>query len=82
MNVCGNKYNPRQVMLLQQALKQPYFSYTVIGHCWAQSVSYQTARSDLLTLAKDGLLTVRKTGRNLNFMLADGWREKINAGFD
>ena len=60
--------NYRQQSLISHAVRHPGFVYTIAGHGARQSVVYQTARTDLLTLAKLKLLEQRKTGRVLVFV--------------
>ena len=60
--------NHRQQALLTHALKHPGFAYTIQSHCTRQAVVYQTARTDLLGLARATLLEQRKVGRTLVFV--------------
>lgn len=59
--------NLRQVVLIEHALKHPGFDYTIYGHRRSHSVSYATARSDLLELEKKGLLRSFRVGREFHF---------------
>ncbi|HXG71647.1 MAG TPA: Fic family protein [Gemmatimonadaceae bacterium] len=59
--------NPRQLALLNHALKTPAGRYTIESHQRSHGVSYQTARSDLLSLRDSGILAQRKTGRAFVF---------------
>ncbi len=60
--------NHRQQSLISHAVRHPGFIYTIAGHGSRQSVVYQTARTDLLSLAKLKLLEQRKSGRVLVFV--------------
>ncbi len=60
--------NHRQQSLISHAVRHPGFVYTIAGHGARQSVVYQTARTDLLSLAKLKLLEQRKSGRVLVFV--------------
>ena len=60
--------NHRQQSLISHAVRHPGFVYTIAGHGARQSVVYQTARTDLLNLAKLKLLEQRKAGRALVFV--------------
>lgn len=60
--------NHRQQALISHAVRHPGFVYTIAGHGARQSVVYQTARTDLLSLAKLKLLEQRKAGRVLVFV--------------
>ena len=59
--------NVRQLALINHALKNDDARYTVDSHQRSHGVSYETARSDLLTLAKEGLLEQSKLGRAFVF---------------
>jgi Fic family protein len=59
--------NVRQLALINHALKNDDGRYTVESHQRSHGVSYETARSDLLTLAKEGLLEHGKIGRAFVF---------------
>jgi len=51
--------NHRQRDVIRQAMRHPGQFYTVKGHQLTHNVSYETARSDLLDLAKRDLLEAR-----------------------
>jgi Fic family protein len=59
--------NYRQLALLSHALKHPGTRYTIQSHQRSHSISYQTARTDLLDLAERKLLVQRKRGRSYSF---------------
>ncbi len=59
--------NYRQLALLTHGLKQPGTGYTIQSHRRSHSISYQTARTDLLGLAERKLLDQRKRGRSFSF---------------
>lgn len=63
----GAKLNHRQRALLLDALKHPDNGYTIALHQTAHRVTYATARSDLLGLAKLKLLSKRQQGRAFLF---------------
>ncbi len=77
-------FNHRQVELIQHALKHPGHRYVIAAHQKAQDVAYQTARTDLLSLAERGLLEQRKRGKQLVFVapadLASRLRESAGGG--
>lgn len=60
--------NHRQQALISHALRHPGFAYNIAGHGARQAVVYQTSRTDLLSLAKLGLLEQKKAGRTLVFV--------------
>jgi Fic family protein len=73
-----DKLNHRQVALLTHALKHPGERYRVEGHQRSHVVVYETARSDLLNLAKLGLLEKTHAGRAFVFTAPDNLRERID----
>ena len=60
--------NHRQQSLIAHAVRHPGFTYNIAGHGARHAVVYQTARTDLLALAKLRLLEQRKVGRTLVFV--------------
>jgi len=62
------EFNPRQIALLNHALKNPDARYTIDSHRRSHDVTYQTSRTDLLALAGLGLLEKRKSGRAFVFL--------------
>lgn len=63
----GEAFNFRQRALITHALRHPDFAYTIEWYRRENNVVYQTARQDLLSLAKAGVLTKRKAGRAFVF---------------
>lgn len=62
------RLNHRQIALLTHALKNPGAAYRVEGHQRSHGVVYQTARTDLLDLARLGLLEQGRAGRAFVFI--------------
>ncbi len=61
--------NYRQLSLLKSALKNPNAIYRIQEHQTSHSISYQTARMDLLNMSgKLGLLRKRKSGKSYVFV--------------
>ena len=60
-------FNHRQLALLSHSLKHPNARYSIASHQNSHRVAYQTARTDLLSLAEGGLLTKRRIGRTYYF---------------
>ncbi len=60
--------NLRQRALLASALEKPQEIYTIETHARVHGVTYQTARTDLLTLKDVGLLAMRKEGKKFIFI--------------
>lgn len=73
-----DKLNHRQIALLTHALKHPGERYRVEGHQRSHVVVYETARSDLLGLAKLGLLEKSRAGRAFVFTAPDNLREQVD----
>ncbi len=59
--------NHRQLGLINHALKNPGFVYTITSHRRSHNVSYQTARTDLLELGRLRLLDMGKKRRAFVF---------------
>jgi Fic family protein len=60
--------NDRQRALLVHAAQHPESEYTIESHRASHDVSYQTARTDLLKLADQGLLRTLQRGKALVFV--------------
>lgn len=69
--------NHRQIAVLSHALKNPGHEYSIKSHRRSQSISYQTARTDLLTLSDLGLLTQYQRGNAFLFESPRDLHEKI-----
>ncbi len=63
----GGDFNHRQVALLSHAVKHPGAEYSIEAHRSHHGVVYQTARTDLLSLADAGLLEKHTRGRAFYF---------------
>ena len=59
--------NHRQLALLGHALRHPGTRYSIESHRMSHSVTYQTARTDLLDLEAKGLLHKTRSGRAYAF---------------
>lgn len=60
--------NHRQRSVLATALRDANADFLIAGHQRKQSVTYQTARTDLLGLAELGLLAMRRDGKSYRFL--------------
>jgi len=69
--------NPRQLTLLNHALKTPVAWYTIESHQRSHGVSYETARNDLLNLRDAEILTQRKVGRAFVFEVPKDLRSRL-----
>ncbi len=63
----GANFNPRQLDLLSQALRDRGRTFTISAHAGSHSVTHETARKDLLGLEQLGLLHRQGTSRRLYF---------------
>ena len=69
--------NVRQKTLLYHALHHPDASYTIQAHKIMHGVVYQTARNDLLDLARKGLLRKEKQGKEFVFLPSSRITDKL-----
>lgn len=69
--------NPRQVELIEHALKHPGYRYTMASHQRSHGVAYETARKDLMGLAEKGLLIQTKRGKQLLFGVPPDLAERL-----
>ena len=69
--------NHRQLALLTHALRHPEAGYSLRSHSVSHNVTHQTARTDLYTLVKRGLLTQRTIGRTFYFYPAEDLDRRI-----
>jgi Fic family protein len=74
--------NQRQLALVNHALKQPLARYSVQSHRISHGVSYETARSDLLKLVAQGLLSQRKIGKAHAFVPVSNLRDLLTGSDD
>lgn len=59
--------NHRQQALVGHAIRHPGAAYTVEGHQRSHDIAYNTARTDLLGIAAQGLFEQRKSGKKMIF---------------
>lgn len=69
--------NQRQRALLMHALSNPNHTYTIKGHMIRRGVVHQTARTDLLGLAEEGLLEGFKVGKQWQFRPVADLEERL-----
>ena len=69
--------NPRQLALINHALKTPTARYTIESHRRSHGVTYETARTDLTKLADESLLDRRNSGRSFVFTPTHDLREQL-----
>lgn len=70
--------NHRQLALVNHALKNPHFVYTIESHRRSHGVSYQTARTDLLQLAEMRLVDRGKAGKAYIFLAPPDLRRRLS----
>jgi Fic family protein len=63
----SDRFNHRQLALLGNALRGSDARYSFQAHAVSHGVTHETARNDLLLLAKMGLLEQRREGRRYSF---------------
>lgn len=62
------QFNERQLAVLSHALRHDDAQFTVEGHQAAHGISYETARTDLTSLADAGFLERTKIGKKFYFV--------------
>ncbi len=71
--------NHRQQALIAHALRKPGTRYTIEGHRRSHAIVYETARYDLMDLARLGLLESRKMGRAFVFIAPGDLGDRLQA---
>lgn len=69
--------NHRQRALIAHALRHPHQLYTAKSHQLSHNVAYETARTDLLDLARRELLHAEKVGKSWRFTPVTNLEEKL-----
>jgi Fic family protein len=69
--------NYRQLALLSHALRKPHADFTINSHKVSHRIAYATARADLLSLVKIGLLEQRTIGIAMHFTAGDALLELL-----
>lgn len=73
----ATQLNHRQQALIAHALRKPGARYTIEGHRRSHAVVYETARNDLLALARLDLFEARKAGRAFTFVAPSDLPERL-----
>ncbi len=73
----ASQLNHRQRELLMHALKNPNATFTIANHQHQNTIAYQTARTDLLALAKLKLLRRHQSGKEFVFSSVPDLAKKI-----
>jgi len=74
--------NHRQQALIGHALRHPDTAYTIEGHQRSHDTAYNTARTDLLNLAEQGLLLKGKSGKKMIFRGSSDLEKNLRGGQD
>jgi Fic family protein len=74
--------NHRQKALVLHALKNPGKDYTIEAHRTSHEIVYQTARSDMLSLAQQGLLEPVKVGKTFVFHAPPDLEQRLQPAED
>jgi Fic family protein len=77
----GN-FNHRQLALLGDAIRTPGRAYTFNSHARSHAVTHETARTDLMELARRGLLERHRRGRQYVFEPAPRLADRLASGGD
>lgn len=70
-------FNHRQIEVIRHSLKHPTRRHTFASHQKSHGIAYQTARTDLLSLAARGVLEMRKRGRQMTFIVPADIDERL-----
>lgn len=79
LNRHADFFNSRQLALLQHALRNADFVYTVESHRSSHRIATQTARTDLMGLELMGLLTKQKAGKRFAYTPVPDLAERIRS---
>lgn len=69
--------NHRQIALIGHMLKHPEARYDIKGHRRSHNVTYETARTDLATLDKQGFLESYTQGRKLMYRTRSNFEKRL-----
>lgn len=72
-------FNYRQLEVLKQGVERPGMMISIKEHARANRVTYETARSDLLSLSDCGLLDRKTVGKQFIFTAPPNLRARIDA---
>ena len=71
-------FNDRQIVIVQELIQDPTVYFTVLQVQNKFGVSNQTARNDLNTLVKNGVLEERKSGNKSQFLPVPEYLKKLS----
>ena len=75
----ADEFNHRQLALLGDAIRHPENTYTYRSHAASHKVSEETARADLASLSRRGLLKQRRAGKTHVYGAASDLPEALAA---
>jgi Fic family protein len=78
LSMLPGEFNHRQLALLDNAVRKPNQLYTAISHASSHNVTGETARQDLVSLEKRGLLRRTRTGHAHAWHAVDDLPERLN----
>lgn len=71
-------FNYRQLEVIKQGVERPGRMISIKEHARANRVTYETARSDLISLAETGLLTKKQIGQQHLFIAPPNLRSRVD----
>ncbi len=71
--------NHRQIALVQKAIREPGFTFTIKSHQTSHNVVYQTARTDLKDLADRGILDEVQVKNKLVYVAPDDITDRLKS---
>jgi Fic family protein len=69
--------NHRQTALLAHAIRHPNTIYTIHGHQRSHDITYETARADLVSVAKRELLLQQRRGKRFEFHVPEDLEARL-----
>jgi Fic family protein len=80
LNSVSQQFNPRQMALLENAVKHPEAQYTVASHGRSHGVAAQTARGDPHGLEQQGFLVRGSLGRGYSWAPSTDLERRLKTG--
>jgi Fic family protein len=80
LRAVSHQFNPRQLALLENAVKHPHAQYTVTSHGRSHGVAAQTARGDLHGLEEQGFLARANSGRGYAWTPSTDLEHRLKTG--
>ena len=73
----GKLLNHRQIALIAYAIRHPNAQFTIQTHQISHGITYQTARTDLLSLVELGLLDIVRRGKKFEFYVPEDLDKRL-----